>query len=213
MKRNIILGLTTAGLATLAVGSVWGYSLISPNRTWATLPVNVKVMSSGENSVKSPDPDFGVTALVNALNSSNAWNGTIPGIVSASSTATAYVLGDGTPTISFTDPLHYCSGSCLAVTLTGYYHNAGGGVYSIDDADVFTNPKTSLNFNSETEVSDPSCTKGYYLEGIMVHEVGHVLGLGHSTNASATMYSYVSQCDAGEKVIHSDDQSGINYLY
>ena len=47
----------------------------------------------------------------------------------------------------------------------------------------------------------------------MVHEVGHVLGLGHSSVPGATMYPSVSYCNNGPATIETDDKNAINHLY
>jgi len=213
MKRNHLAGAAVATLCVAAAGTVSAYTLLSPQRSWATFPVSVKVTTTGHSNVKSPDPDGGVTAVVNALNSSAGWNSAVPGLVSSTTTGSTPVLGDGQSTVYFKDPYNYCKGSCLAVTLTGYYHNAGGGAYVIDDADVFTNQTKRLNFDSETEKPPGSCSGAYYIEGVMVHEVGHVLGLGHSSVSGATMSAYASTCDSGLKSIESDDATAIDILY
>ena len=47
----------------------------------------------------------------------------------------------------------------------------------------------------------------------MVHEVGHVIGIGHSNVSGATMYPSVSACNAGNRSLEADDIAAKNDLY
>jgi predicted Zn-dependent protease len=47
----------------------------------------------------------------------------------------------------------------------------------------------------------------------MVHEVGHVIGLGHSSVSGATMYPSVSACNTSPRSLASDDIAGRDDLY
>jgi hypothetical protein len=51
---------------------------------------------------------------------------------------------------------------------------------------------------------------GIDLFSIVLHELGHALGLGHSTDPGAVMYPYYSGTVTG---LHADDIAGIQYLY
>jgi hypothetical protein len=70
-----------------------------------------------------------------------------------------------------------------------------------DEADMAIN----TNFSWETDgVHD------YDLESVILHENGHVAGLGHSEIAQAVMYAYYS---APLRELHADDIQGITFLY
>ena len=190
-------------LAVVAVlvmaSSAHAYVLLSPKRTWASTPITVEVNNTGNSSVN--DGSGGVSRVASAI---NTWSTVNSQIVSASASR-----GDGTATIELHSNGRICTGSCLAATLTGYYTNNGDGTYTIYDADVYTNQNYSYVTTGEAD----GCSGEFYLEGIMVHEVGHVIGIGHSDVNGSTMYPSVSYCDNGPASLHSDDQAAENDLY
>ena len=49
---------------------------------------------------------------------------------------------------------------------------------------------------------------GYDLLGTLVHEIGHVLGAGHSREAQATMYGVTTWGDCTKATLHQDDVDG-----
>lgn len=207
-KRYLVL--TVLGL--LVAGSVSAYVLLSPARTWDSAP-NYTVDSRGLTGVA--DSDGGATAVVNAINNSSVgWNSAGSGTVvqAHKGSVSGFSLGDGVPMLNFTDPQNACTGNCLAATFTSYYSSRGDGTYRIYDADIVTN--TSHAWTSQSE--DPGgsgCSGEYYIEGVMVHEVGHGIGLAHTTVSGATMYPSVSACNNAPASIASDDAAGINALY
>ncbi|HJQ36948.1 MAG TPA: matrixin family metalloprotease [Thermoanaerobaculia bacterium] len=197
MKKLTIYALAILTVAAIAAPAM-AFTLLSPARVWKTTPVSVVVYNRGNTTVT--DSDGGVTAVVGAI---KAW-----GIVNSSVTSVAARQGTAPATITLNNNGHVCNGSCLAATLTGYYHTEGGKAY-IDDADVYTNTKVALTSSRETD----GCSGEYDLDGIMVHEVGHVIGLGHSTVNGATMYPSVSACNFNNRTLEADDIAGKNALY
>lgn len=195
MKKQAILALAIATILVVAAAdSASAYVLLSPRRTWASTPVNVPVYNVGNKTIT--DGDGGVTAVVGAV---KAW-----GMVSSNSTSQAAVRGSAPATIMLNNNGRICNGSCLAATLTGYY--SGNTIY---DADVYTN--TKYKFYSSREAD--GCQSEFDIDGIMVHEVGHVIGIGHSNVAGATMYPSVSACNAGNRTLEADDIAAKNDLY
>lgn len=207
MKRmNLQTVLVIALLLCLGAGTLSAYVLLSPRRTWDSDP-NVIVDNRGQASVS--DGDLGRTRTRNAIVSSNAWNGAGAGtVVNATvGSISSFRLGDGIPMLNFRDPTGACSGNCLAATFTGYYTRRSNGTYRIYDADIVTN--TAHAWASLGE----SCSGEFYIEGVMVHEVGHLLGLGHTSVGGATMYPSVSSCNNGPATTESDDEAAIRDLY
>ena len=194
-------------LACLIAGSVSAYVLLSPRRTWDSDP-NVRVDSRGQSSIA--DGDGGRTRTRNAIVSSAAWNGGGAGTVVNATVASisGFRLGDGIPMLNFRDPVGACTGNCLAATFTGYYTRRSNGTWRIYDADIVTN--TARNFASLGETCSGT---EFYIEGIMVHEVGHLLGLGHTNVSGATMFPSVSACNNGPASTAADDEAAIRDLY
>jgi len=234
-RRRFVTALLASSV--LAPTAAFTYTLLNPVRHWLSTPVRICVQGPGHVSVTSADLDQGVTATLQALNGTHllagtGWNVTpvgavteavmvSPEAVSAGVCSASWKLGDGKPTIAFDEKIKgTCSGSCLAATFIGYYHCNDplhpDGHCAIDDADVETRRNKSDRLGGPYySLYESGCTRGgeWNLEAIMVHEVGHVLGLGHSADPSATMYPSVSSCNASPATIASDDILGLGALY
>jgi hypothetical protein len=52
-----------------------------------------------------------------------------------------------------------------------------------------------------------------YLEDVATHELGHALGLNHSSASDATMYPSYSYCSQALRTLASDDINGMKALY
>ncbi len=194
-------------IACLVAGSVSAYVLLSPRRTWDSDP-NVRVDSRGQASIA--DGDGGRNATRNAIVSSNAWNGAGAGTVVTATVASisTFRLGDGVPMLNFRDPVGVCTGNCLAATFTGYYTQRSNGTFRIFDADIVTN--TARDWASAGETCSGT---EFRIEGVMVHEVGHLLGLGHTSVSGATMFPSVSACNNNPASTEADDDNAVNNLY
>lgn len=56
-----------------------------------------------------------------------------------------------------------------------------------------------------------SCGPDTHRDGIVAHEVGHVMGLDHNGSSSSLMYTYISGTSVDTP--NGDDRNGVNYLY
>ena len=54
---------------------------------------------------------------------------------------------------------------------------------------------------------------GAYIEDIATHELGHALGLNHSSVTDATMYATYTACSTSFRTLAADDIAGIKSLY
>lgn len=195
MNKKTILALAIATVLVMAAADpAMAYVLLSPRRTWASTPISVPVYSGGNSTIN--DGSGGVLAVVGAI---KAW-----GVVTSSTTNQAPVRGQAPATIQLNSNGHICTGSCLAATLTGYYSGN-----RITDADVYTNQRYNYTSSKETD----GCSGEYDIDGIMVHEVGHVIGIGHSNVSGATMYPTVSSCNYNNRTLEADDLAAKNDLY
>jgi hypothetical protein len=198
VKKQTILSLAIATILVCAAAEpVMAYTLLSPRRRWASTPVTVRVYYIGNSTIS--DGDGGVTAVVGAI---RAW-----GIISSSSTTSAAVRGSAPATIMLNTNGGVCTGSCLAATLTGYYVSQTGDD-RIYDADVYTNTSIAMYSSRES-----GCSNEYDIDGIMTHETGHIIGIGHSSVSGATMYPSVSACNTAPRSLASDDIAARDDLY
>src|ERR1044072_333033 len=211
MNRARIFRLAVLALV-VGLGAVAGaqaYVLLSPRRTWDAAPT-YRVDNRGQASIASSD--MGRNAVRNAITSTAAWNGAPternPVINATVASISGFRLGDSIPMLNFQDPTGACTGNCLAATFTGYYQSRGNGTYRITDADIVTN--TAHNW---ADARDPCSGQEFRIEGVMVHEVGHGLGLAHTSVSGATMYPSVWACNNGAASTEADDEAGIDDLY
>ncbi|HEV8202042.1 MAG TPA: matrixin family metalloprotease [Candidatus Polarisedimenticolia bacterium] len=209
MNRTIAKAGVVALIAASGITAASAYVLLSPPRRWFSTPKAVRVDNGGMASVT--DGNRGVNAAVSAV---NAWNSQGAGqIVNASAGSVSYTLGDSNSDVIFSDPRNICKGSCLAATTTGYYDTnttgtcGGLNVVANTDADVAFN----LAYDYTTPGEPDGCSSEIYLDSVVSHEIGHLIGLAHSNTASALMYPSVAYCD--DKAIASDDRSGAQALY
>jgi hypothetical protein len=57
------------------------------------------------------------------------------------------------------------------------------------------------------------CSKGAYIEDIGAHELGHAMGLSHSSVSEATMNGSYGTCSQTQRTLASDDIAGAKKLY
>ncbi|HET6629547.1 MAG TPA: matrixin family metalloprotease [Woeseiaceae bacterium] len=208
MKKAHLIRVSVIAAGLTVFGSVSAFVLLDPPRTWDTAPTYI-VDNRGLASIT--DDDGGVSNTINAITGSQAWNGAGSGTVigAQAGSVAGWRLGDGIPMLNFDDPEHACNGSCLAATFTGFFENRSDGSARIFDADIVTNDRFAWTSESEPD----GCLSEFFIEGVMVHETGHAVGLAHTDVSGATMFPSVSACDNGPASIEQDDIDGLNALF
>lgn len=110
------------------------------------------------------------------------------------------------------------SDNTIALTTSTYSYQTG----QIFDADIELNefiyhftvadPNPPLINACPTNNDTFQCV-GIDLQNTVTHEAGHVLGLGHTTVADATMYPSASLGEINKRVLHADDLQGLCDIY
>lgn len=91
--------------------------------------------------------------------------------------------------------------TALGITQTSYDPYSG----KILDADTLYNPNYSWSTTGSSYKID--------VQSVATHEIGHQLGLGHSSYQDATMFYATGQGDTSQRSLHTDDINGICAIY
>lgn len=95
------------------------------------------------------------------------------------------------------------SGSTIAAT---YYWWDGSG--NLVDADIKFFDAGFLFFGGSS-----GCSGGQYVQDVATHEFGHVIGIGHSGDSTATMYPSTTSCSQNWRSLAADDVAAAEAAY
>jgi len=212
--HQIALSITAAWsmLAGFAATDARAFTLHALSPSGTALGWNGDTVTFDVNYSNCPISD---TALNTAIDAAiDIWN-TVP------STYLTVQRGASVTTSAATALAQSSAGNPVIICDTSFSTDLGGA-----DADVIPGVATNLHINSSTlridydvlmlnaesgknaNIANVSST---LLTVIMAHEIGHILGLGHSADPNALMYY-----DASAKTtlgLAQDDFDGITYLY
>jgi hypothetical protein len=195
MSRVKVLAGLTIGVAATGLFTVAARAYSTSAYKWAVNPVVVYVNPQNADVASTAAE----TAVQSALNTWSTQSGSsfrfqYGGRVSDTSTSV-----DGRNVVIFRNT----AGSGAIATTYSWW--SGGS--RIDSDVIFWD----ADWRFFTGAS--GCSDGAYVEDVATHELGHSLGLGHSSVTDATMYSTYSRCSTSMRTPAADDITGLQALY
>ncbi|MBA2556484.1 MAG: matrixin family metalloprotease [Chloroflexi bacterium] len=107
------------------------------------------------------------------------------------------VIGTGGPNGNIVSTIPSCNGGTLAYTETPI--SDGWRIRFCENWNWHGGPQTSIS--------------GVDIQGVMAHEYGHALGLGHTGVSGSTMTPSISGTGVGARSIAADDIAGVQFIY
>jgi hypothetical protein len=175
--------------------------------TKTTIPVDVN--SAGQPGLSGG----GFSELSKAI---NVWTSATGLLIAGTGASTNKCFGtppyDGHIAIVFNDP-------CGDISNSGGIIAQGGAQYSfagktVNGVAFGTALAGYYETNDESDILTYLHNSGCF-QFVATHEIGHVLGMGHSTDPTAIMYPSVSfaTCSGGSPGPSADDIAGIRFIY
>jgi len=199
----------TADAASTDAPDAGGFTFLGGPSRWQAQPVTLGLA----NAAADLGPNGSAVVVLGAM---QAWNDVPTAAIDlrlgAAAGPTPSIAGgtcDGRSVVQFDDPFGEvqdmvgCGGVLAVGGFCGDAETATVGdlvVYGISEADVTVNPRLTACFGVGN------------LAEVMTHELGHAIGLGHSTDPDATMYPY-AHFDGRGAALAADDVAAVSTLY
>jgi hypothetical protein len=230
MKASAFLIAIVAALGLTAEGA-GAYSFLGDRWLDGTMPVPYYISGRNENCIAGSE-EFDEIRIA-----FQTWQN-VPGVrltfVDAGMTTSCGHAADGKSTMSMEDCENEISGGVIASTSTinwGGTTGAAGGDYTwvgvgtaneaqragLKESDIVFGD--GWRFGTHEDVVNGCCTdscgcsNSIDLRSIAVHEMGHLVGLGHSNVPGSTMFATYNICDTEMASLEADDIAGLTILY
>jgi hypothetical protein len=214
-------------------GAVVTWSFVTPGAGLANHPALADL--SGTNTLGSGDPAWDIRYKIDAEFGAGAFNAAVQRAMNTwariANLSFVQVADSGAPFAGSTTPdiriaaYHFPEGNFSAGAAWG----PPGDDLQFPDAlsgDLTLNDRNRFTIASGPDGTPIPTDQGVYLndlEGLIVHELGHALGLGHSDVIEGVMCGYIypgdvfdgSECDYTHvnHVLHPDDIAGMRQIY
>lgn len=220
MRRSLSIAILGVLLAALT-GTAWGYILMDPFQRIGDpdLPFEYHIYYDLLEPSLDPVRQFEIIR-----ESFDNWHHQPENVdftvVEGDSAELCGIHSNGISVVSFQDCQDLCGAGVLGVTYS--LRTALGDGFWTTGTDSIFNAKLESDFVfckgwnwDDPDVDWHPCPGGNHFDtgGVGTHEIGHMLGLGHSQFGAATMFASIAPCDSTRRSLYFDDKRASRVLY
>jgi len=167
---------------------------------WATLPIPYWINERGYSGIGNGSEFSAVHAAF------QTWHNIPEADIQFQymGTTPARTVGhDGINLVTFADDTTPVGSSAIAVTFS-FFRNQGGALF-FDESDIVLSQAFTYSTSAEANKFD--------IQGVVTHEIGHVLGLDHSGLVSSVMVPFAAVAQLDQRTLAYDDIAGAVEIY